>query len=200
MTHDGRVPSDQAPAPGPAAPRAAGRPSALAVEVPEAEPLVAGVRAVRDPGAAEGMPAHVTVLYPFLDPGDVDAGLPRLRALLARVPAFDVAFTRVDHVPGVLWLHPEPDAPFRALTATLAAAYPQHPPYRGRYADPQPHLSIARRLRPEQVDSALAEVRAAVDPGLPLRCAVRAVTLFVRDDAGQWRRREVLPLRAPGTV
>jgi hypothetical protein len=192
--------SDQATTTGRPAPPAAGRPSALAVEVPEAEPLVAGVRAARDPGAAEGMPAHVTVLYPFLDPADLDAGLPRLRTLLSGVHGFDVAFTRVDHVPGVLWLHPEPDAPFRALTATLAAAYPQHPPYRGRYADPQPHLSIARRLRPEHVASALAEVRSAVDPGLPLRCAVRAVTLFVRDDAGQWRRREVLPLLPPARV
>ncbi|WP_079312549.1 hypothetical protein [Microbispora sp. GKU 823] len=40
--------------------------TALVVEVPSAEPLVRGLRERYDSFAAYGMPAHVTVLYPFL--------------------------------------------------------------------------------------------------------------------------------------
>ena len=43
-------------------------PSAVVVEVPEAEPLVGAWRLRFDPVAALGMPAHVTLLYPFVAP------------------------------------------------------------------------------------------------------------------------------------
>jgi hypothetical protein len=42
--------------------------SALIVAVPEAEWAVAALRAAYDPAASWGMPAHITVLYPFLPP------------------------------------------------------------------------------------------------------------------------------------
>ena len=40
--------------------------TALVVAVPSAEPVVARLRASYDVAAAYGVPAHVTVLYPFL--------------------------------------------------------------------------------------------------------------------------------------
>ena len=43
-------------------------PSALLVEVPEAEPLVRQWRMDLDPHAALGVPAHITVLFPFAPP------------------------------------------------------------------------------------------------------------------------------------
>lgn len=42
--------------------------SALVVLVPEAEELVAPFRAAYDAAAAAGMPAHVTILFPFASP------------------------------------------------------------------------------------------------------------------------------------
>ena len=45
--------------------------------------------------------------------------------------------------PRVLCLRPEPDEPFRAMTAALVAAFPEHPPYGGKYADPIPHATVA---------------------------------------------------------
>ena len=43
----------------------------------------------------------------------------------------------------VLYLRPEPDAPFRAMTRVLVEAFPEHPPYRGKYPDPIPHATVA---------------------------------------------------------
>ena len=42
--------------------------SALVVRVPEAEPVVNRFRAAYDPSAPAGVPAHVTLLYPFKPP------------------------------------------------------------------------------------------------------------------------------------
>jgi hypothetical protein len=46
--------------------------SALVVLVPEAEPLVKPFRDWYDPSAAAGAPAHITLLYPFKHPDEVD--------------------------------------------------------------------------------------------------------------------------------
>ena len=42
--------------------------SALVVLVPEAEGVVKPFRDLHDPSAAAGMPAHITLLYPFKHP------------------------------------------------------------------------------------------------------------------------------------
>ena len=46
--------------------------SAVIVAIPEAEAAVAALRLRLDPAAAWGVPAHVTVLYPFLPPDEID--------------------------------------------------------------------------------------------------------------------------------
>ena len=46
--------------------------SALVVLVPEAEAVVKPFRDQYDPSAAAGMPAHITLLYPFKTPDEVD--------------------------------------------------------------------------------------------------------------------------------
>ena len=46
--------------------------SALMVLVPEAESLVKPFRDRYDPSAAAGVPAHITLLYPFKHPDEID--------------------------------------------------------------------------------------------------------------------------------
>src|SRR4051812_2432915 len=46
--------------------------SALVVLVPEAEAVVKPFRDRYDPSAAAGMPAHITALFPFRAPDDID--------------------------------------------------------------------------------------------------------------------------------
>ena len=43
------------------------RRTALIVEVPEAEPAVGALRLEHDRSAARGVPAHITILFPFAD-------------------------------------------------------------------------------------------------------------------------------------
>src|ERR1700742_776345 len=108
----------------------------LVLVIPEAEPIVGEYRARHDPSAAEGLPAHVTVLYPFRETERIDAAcLARLGDLFAAVAPFTLTFAATDQFPGVRWLAPEPRAPIDALTKSIAAAFPDCPPYAGAIAE-----------------------------------------------------------------
>jgi hypothetical protein len=157
--------------------------SALLMLVPAAEPAVGAHRARLDLSAWDGVPAHLTVLYPFLPPADIGPGvITALADLFAGVPRFSFTLDRVRWFDeAVVWLGPSDDAPFRALTALTAAAYPSCPPYGGRYEEPQPHLTIGH-------DAPLAELRAAaaaVAPLLPITAEAAEVTLMAGPDPAQ---------------
>ncbi len=63
--------------------------SGLIIEVPEAEPAVHRYRERLDANAPLGIPAHITVLAPFMPPETIDAGtLAGLGRLFAEVSRF----------------------------------------------------------------------------------------------------------------
>ncbi|MEN8708195.1 MAG: 2'-5' RNA ligase family protein [Nocardioides marinisabuli] len=118
----------------------------LAVPVPALDDWVRARTHEYDPAWVSSDPAfvhaHVTVLAPWV-PAPDDADLGRVAALLAAVPAFEARLGEVDVFPnGLVHLRPEPHGWFAALTGLLAEAYPQHPPYEGRYGAVEPHLSL----------------------------------------------------------
>lgn len=169
--------------------RAAGE-TALLVTVPEADPLLSGVRRAYDPAGAAGVPAHVTVLYPFLPAARIDPGVhEELRGLFAGHAPFTLEFARFGRFPDLLWLAPEPDGPLRALTAAVTARWPEALPYAGRYGDPVPHLTLAGDGAQEVYDA----MERALAAGLPLRTRVAGVHLVAYDGA-RWRLRETFPL------
>ena len=163
--------------------------SALYLEIRAAEPLVAGHR-LRWDAASAVVPAHVTVLYPFLNPADitddVDAELARIAADVAPI---DVRFERVGRFTDVVWLAPEPVEPIAALTAAVAARWPDHPPYGGAFQEVIHHLTVADGAPSDVLDRLAAELPG----GLPIAERVETLTLGARE-AGTWtvRRRYAL--------
>lgn len=179
----------------------AGRPaatvSAVLVQVPEAERVVSRHRARLDAAAALGVPAHVTVLYPFVPPSAITpATLELLARAVASVGAFGCQFLATGWFgPDVLWLAPDPGEPFRALTRAVAAAFPGYPPYGGAHADAVPHLTVGERPAGGVADLRAAE--AEVLPALPVSAQVSRVWLMTGADApGSWRTVAELPLAA----
>ena len=110
--------------------------AALVVLVPAADPIVGSLRRLHDPIAAHGVPAHVTVLFPFLTAatacgGEVGAAV---SAAVAAVRPFEAAFATVGRFPGgVVWLGPRDGAPFVYLTRALMRAFPGVLPYGGAF-------------------------------------------------------------------
>ena len=163
--------------------------TAVVVPVPAAEPVVSAWRERFDASAAEGMPAHITALYPFLDAERLDDDvLAALRELCTQRPVLDVAFRQVGRFPGVLYLDPEPADDIRRLTLAIAERWPEAPPYGGSFEDFVPHLTVARGAG----DDVMADIETDVLRGLPLHTRVSEASLWVFDGA-RWRRRARLP-------
>jgi 2'-5' RNA ligase len=167
--------------------------SAVIVAVPAAEPAVGEFRAALDRAAGWGVPAHVTVVYPFLPPDRLGpAELQRLGDAVRSVPAFAVSFTEVRWFDdAVVWLAPDPPDGFRALTDAVWGAFPECPPYGGEHDGSTPHLTIGH-----DADAAdLAAAGAAVAARLPITAAVGAAHLLHgRPAPGAWRTVAELPL------
>jgi len=162
------------------------RQTAVVVPVQEAEPLVGPWRARLDPSAAQGMPAHVTALYPFVEAtGSV---LAALRELCAALPVLHVEFARTARFPGVLYLAPEPADGLIRLTETIAGRWPEAPPYGGAFDEIAPHLTVAQGAAPAGIE---AELRR----GLPIRARLSEACLYEFDGA-HWEPRARLPFRA----
>jgi 2'-5' RNA ligase len=119
--------------------------SALVVLVPEAELLVAPFRRQFDRSAIRGMPAHITVLYPFRLPRELsEMMVQQLRSSFSRIPRFAFRLTGIFGFPGAVYLAPDPMELFDALAREVAAWFPESPRYGGAFADPMPHLTVAR--------------------------------------------------------
>ena len=70
--------------------------SAVIVPIPEAEPAVGKHRASLDRTTAWGIPAHVSVIYPFLPPSRIGPReTSQLREAVRSVPGFEVSFADV---------------------------------------------------------------------------------------------------------
>ncbi|MFF7364912.1 2'-5' RNA ligase family protein [Streptomyces sp. NPDC008125] len=150
----------------------------LIVRIPEAEPAVGTWRGRLDPSARAGVPAHITVLFPFLDESRTDASVhAALADVLGSHPAFDLRFERCGRLPGVLCLVPEPDTPLIRLTEAIADRWPEAPPYGGRFTEIVPHLTVAQG----QEEAVFEEIEADLSDRLPFTAHVSSVELIVHD-------------------
>jgi 2'-5' RNA ligase len=148
-----------------------------------------------DPSAAQGVPAHVTLIYPFMPvDGLKDDVRRRIEQIIASEPAFSFTLGSVGRWPNVVYLSPEPADPFRRLTRALAEAFPEYPPYEGAHDDVVPHLTIAQDV-PEDYYAAAEH---ALPGMLPIRDVCREAWLIGHTPDQPWHTLWRLPLGRPG--
>jgi 2'-5' RNA ligase len=167
------------------------RESAVIVAVAEAEPLVGGWRLRYAEDAQAGVPAHVTLLYPFVPADELDEEVEReVASLVGRESPFEFRLASVERfAAGILYLAPEPAEPFVRLSDALVDRFPEYP----RYGDPDlsfvPHLTVAYG------DAELfARIEPELAPELPIAARVEAALLIEQDTTGRWHDRARLPL------
>lgn len=144
--------------------------------VPEAEPAVGALRLAHDPSAAVGVPAHITILFPFLPDDQVEE--PALRELFERFPAFDFTLDRFERFEtGLTWLHANPAWRFADLTAAVWQRWPDHAPYEGIHDEVIPHLTVSA----DAIE---------LDLPLPIACCAREIVLIEEAETdGMWTAR-----------
>jgi 2'-5' RNA ligase len=168
--------------------------TALITRVPEAEPYIARYRERYDPSARRNVPAHVTILYPFVAPALIDADVrARVRGVANAVPCFDYRMRRTQRFPVALYLAPDPEAPFSALTAGVFRQFPDYPPFEGKFETIVPHVTVAHGDEPLLCEIEV-ELRIALPgAGVPARCTE---LVLIENSSGRWEQMDVFPLGA----
>lgn len=159
--------------------------TAIVVTVEAAEPAVARFRRAHTPSGAHGMPAHVTLLYPFANSERLAAAIVRdLRQEVSRFSSFAFSLPRLDRFDGpttVLYAVPAPPEPFVELTEALVVRF-GFLPYEGAHSDVVPHLTIASSDDP----TVLAAIETEVARSLPIVAVVTSVEVWEHRPDG-WR-------------
>lgn len=154
------------------------------IPVPAVDELLATV-ATRYPGTVrEGIPAHLSVLYPFIAAEQVDEQLIGvLSGLFTGQSPISVSFAAVRRNAGFVYLPPRPAGRIAQLVGTVRQRWPEVTPYAGLYGDVEPHVTIAI------CSSAETAVRIERDthPVLPIPAELREAWLVEFD--GKWSLR-----------
>ncbi len=164
------------------------RESAILAPIPEAESLVGELREQYDPRSAQGVPTHITILFPFKHPDEIkEEDIMNLRTAIVPYQQFDFEFSHVNTYPGVVFLEPTNRDRFISITKKLVEVFPGNLPYGGQFPNINPHLTIGHKLgdRFEEC-SQKAEL---IGPKLPLRARARNILLMTSQN-GKWTVRE----------
>lgn len=159
--------------------------SAVFLPVPEAEEVVGRWRSLFDPMAGAGVPAHVTLVVPWLAPEDiVETDLQRLGEVLAKTLPFDFQLAEVGWFgPGVLWLGPRPVEPFLEVIGAIAEEFAT-PPWGGEYGRIIPHLTVAHTIEGHQLE----RVAERLTGELPITCRAWEATIMVGHGSRWWEQ------------
>lgn len=157
----------------------------VVVPAPEAQPLLAAV-ADRFPEAVRsGVPAHLSLLYPFVPADSLDDhAISTLTDVFDATAPLPVKFTVGLRSGGFVALRPEPAEAVGALASAVRSYWPDVVPYEGRY-DAEPHLTVAMRTTEERAASIEREL---VPDWVPLSAELREAWLVELD--GQWQLRK----------
>jgi hypothetical protein len=151
--------------------------SVLAVPVPALDTVIKERTAWYDASFVSADPnfihAHITLLAPWANQPTADE-LAHVERIAQAVGPFRTRLSQISEFPdGIIHLRPEPDRLLRDLASRLGTAFPQFPPYSGRYDDVIPHLTLDRR----SASVTPATVRASIGHLLPLTITVDRIDL-----------------------
>ncbi|WP_338749661.1 2'-5' RNA ligase family protein [Janibacter alittae] len=118
--------------------------------------------------------AHITALAPFA-PAPTAPDLTEVARIAAATATMPIRLADLGQFRnGVIHLRPEPDGPLRALTETLVAAFPDLPPYEGRFGPRvDPHLTLDAASPTVSLES----TRRLLDEVLPAVCTLTHLQL-----------------------
>lgn len=166
--------------------------TAVVVVLPDASLLLEAVWRIDPTLVRRGVPAHVSLLYPFVPVSALtDRDERGVRSLAASFPATDLLLEEVVTAPGFVAVAVPG---LQSLVDAFRAKWPGSRPYEGRFgARPAAHVTVAMGA---DDPTAAAHVRAAIGSLLPLRTRAVAVQLVVLTEEG-WQPRLTVPLGVP---
>lgn len=138
---------------------------------------------------AEVVPPHLTVLVPWAPQPDADM-VASLRELAASHPPFELRFGSVSVWENELVVLEPESGQLDRLLAAVWQAFPDYPPYEGRFEKVHTHLTVST----QGGESVAAEVRATLAERGDVVVTVDEISAWQRGSSGVWEQVEAFPL------
>ena len=166
---------------------------ALVIPVPELEPIVSHWRDRTGHPAGRRMPAHITVMYPFLSSHELSTDVYSGSRTVWTYASDRSDFPFAGYLSWGCLPRPSPVEEFRGLTERVVEMWPDCSPHEGAHTDVVPHLTLA------YTDDAglVHRIAEEVEPQLPISSALNQACIFELADA-KWRHRFSLPFGSSG--
>jgi 2'-5' RNA ligase len=139
----------------------------------EVQAFAAPLRTRFSPPASLSFPAHITLLYPFMSPGEADRRQSEIEAVMEKFVPFVVTLDHYRRFDSAWAMEPRDPSPIITLQRQLTQAFPSFLPYGGEYGpDLVPHLTLA------SFDDAAQGDQVELPPPPKLRFTVDRIHLY----------------------
>jgi len=156
---------------------------------------LATIRAEFGGKTSPGLPAHVTILFPFIPVGDLDPSVgAALTELAAASAPFRARFEQVRRQDEMVWLLPAEQEPFLELTAAVVARWPAYQPYAGAFDSVIAHLTFV-----ESGGAAIARAASVALEDGPFEVLVEELVLIGESELGVWLELDRFALGVQGS-
>ena len=119
--------------------------------------------------------------------------LPRIAGIARSVPCFNYRLARTERFPVALYLAPDPGEPFATLMDRIFRAFPEYPPFEGKFETVVPHVTVAHGDEPLLCEIEV-ELRIAMPgAGVQARCSE---LVLIENSSGRWEPMHVFALGA----
>ena len=137
------------------------------------------------------VPAHITLLYPFVPPDQIDSAVKRLTPICSAFPPFDLVLDRYGRFEDALFLEPSNPDKLRQLHQQLTTAFPDYPVYQGEHGQElHPHVTLARFGDPKETEAI------EIPPAPHFNFEVKQLHIYLgsQDDQAPYIPRVIIPL------
>ena len=139
------------------------------------------------------VPAHITLLYPFVPPEGVDDSVAQLEKLVSDIPPFEITLNKYGQFEGDLYLEPADPDPIKNLYQKIAEAFPGYADIEDKNGTGyHPYLALARSDDPEGI----AKLKLPPEPLFSFTVNKIHLYLGSPDDDIPYVPRAVIPLGA----
>ncbi len=161
--------------------------SVILIPIPSADPVIGEWRKKYDHVALHGIPAHITLLFPFKESSQITQEIiKKLEGIFLKVKQFPFTLDRINTFPNVIFLDPNPRDEFIKLIEAIVHIFPENSPYEGKYSSINPHATIAQISDIEKTDSLKKQIEEDISINFPIQCLAKEAWLMIEDEKGEW--------------
>lgn len=167
--------------------------SVILIPIPRADPIVTKWRKKYDEVALHGIPPHITLLFPFKDPTEIDEEImSKLQEIFSKVKKFPFSLNEINTFPGVIFLEPSNRELFIHITEEIVKVFPENPPYGGKYPSINPHLTLGQLTKFQDIEKIKEEIIHDIKEKLPIN-AIAEESWLMENENGEWSTKVRFP-------